>query len=120
MLKNKDIQDMNIGADIEEVKRFKKYAKDKERLERLFSKDEIFYCLSKKNPAQSLAARFCAKEAVWKALEKENKKITVADISVKNNSDGTPEIYVKNKKRKDVKVSLSHTKEYAMAMAVKL
>jgi holo-[acyl-carrier protein] synthase len=111
---------MNIGADIEEVKRFQKYVKNKERLERLFSEDEISYCLSKKNPAQNLAARFCAKEAVWKALVNENKKITVIDISIKNNSYGAPEIYVKNKKRKDIKVSLSHTKEYAMAMAVKL
>jgi holo-[acyl-carrier protein] synthase len=109
---------MNIGIDIEEVNRFEKYVKDKERLERLFSKDEIDYCLSKKYPAQSLAARFCAKEAVWKALG--NKKISVADISIKNNSRGEPEVYIKNKRQKNIKASLSHTKKYAAAAAVKL
>jgi len=111
---------MNIGIDIEEVKRFEKYVKDKERLERLFSKDEIVYCLSKKNPAQNLAGRFCAKEAVWKALGKENKKILVTDISVKNNAGGVPEVYIQNKKRGDIKVSLSHTKKYAAAAAIVL
>jgi holo-[acyl-carrier protein] synthase len=109
---------VNIGADIEEVERFKKYLKDKGRLCRLFSKDEITYCLSKKKPQQHLAARFCAKEAVWKTLE--DKKISVFDISVKNNAQGAPEIYIKNKKQKNIKISLSHTKTYAVAFAVKL
>ena len=109
---------MNIGIDIEEVKRFEKYLKDKGRLERLFSKDEIVYCLSKKYPAQNLAGRFCAKEAVWKALGKENKKILVTDISIKNDATGAPEVYMKNKKRKNIKVSLSHTKKYAVAAAI--
>jgi holo-[acyl-carrier protein] synthase len=109
---------MNVGIDIEEVKRFDKYLKDEDRLKRLFSQDEISYCLSKKNPQQHLAARFAAKEAVWKALNNTNKKLLITDVSVKNNISGAPEIYIKNKKRKDIKISLSHTKTHAVAAVV--
>lgn len=37
-------------------------------LKRVFTPDEIAYCLRHKNPAPSLSARFAAKEAVIKAL----------------------------------------------------
>ncbi|MDR1941696.1 MAG: holo-ACP synthase [Endomicrobium sp.] len=109
---------MNIGIDIEEVKRFDKYAKDEDHLKKLFSKDEISYCMSKKYPQQHFAARFAAKEAVWKALNRSNKKLLITDISVKNNLSGVPEVYIKNKKQKNVKISLSHTKTYAAAAAI--
>jgi len=37
-------------------------------LERIFTDAERAYCLSRHRPAESLAARFCAKEAVMKCL----------------------------------------------------
>ncbi|MDR3049689.1 MAG: holo-ACP synthase [Elusimicrobiota bacterium] len=107
---------MNIGIDIEEVERFDKYVKNDAYLKRIFSKDEIKYCQKKAKPAQNLAARFAAKEAVWKALN--DNKLIISDISVKNAKDGRPEVYVKDKKQNKIKVSLSHTKQYAAAVAV--
>jgi holo-[acyl-carrier protein] synthase len=107
---------MNIGIDIEEVKRFDKYVKNDAYLKRIFSKTEIEYCLKKARPAQSLAARFAAKEAIWKALN--NKQLIISDISIKNTKDGAPEVYIKGKKQNKIKVSLSHTKEYASAVAI--
>lgn len=109
---------MNIGIDIEEVERFNKYVKDKKYLERIFSKEEVFYCLPKKNAAQHLAVRFAAKEAVWKALSSKNKKLIVTDISVQNTEDGKPQVYIKNKKHKKIEVSLSHTDKYVVAVAI--
>ncbi|MDR2426425.1 MAG: holo-ACP synthase [Endomicrobium sp.] len=109
---------MNIGADIEEIKRFQKYVKDKERLEKLFSEDEISFCLSKKNPAQHLAARFAAKEAIWKSIGDKHKKLIITDISIKNAQSGKPEVYIKNKRYKKIDVSLSHADKYVVAVAI--
>jgi holo-[acyl-carrier protein] synthase len=109
---------MNIGIDIEEVKRFKKYESDGERLKRVFSEQEIKYCLSKTYPAQHLAARFAAKEAVWKALNSKLKNLVVLDITIKNLKSGQPQVYIKGKKQNKILLSLTHTKNYAAAAAV--
>ncbi|MDR1721270.1 MAG: holo-ACP synthase [Endomicrobium sp.] len=109
---------MNIGVDIEEIKRFAKYVKDKKYLKRVFTDEEISYSLAKKNAMQHLAARFAAKEAVWKALNTRNKRFMVTDISIKNNKDGRPQVYIRNKKCKKIDVSLSHTDKYVVAFAV--
>jgi holo-[acyl-carrier protein] synthase len=109
---------MDIGIDIEEVKRFIKYVKNKESLSSVFTEDEMLYSFSKKKAAQHLAARFAAKEAVWKALSTKNKKLVTTDISVKNTKNGKPLIYIKNKKYKMVDVSLSHTSKYVVAVAI--
>ncbi|MDR0486270.1 MAG: holo-ACP synthase [Elusimicrobiota bacterium] len=109
---------MNIGIDIEEIDRFKKYAKDRVFLEKVFSKEELKYSLSKKTAIQHLAARFAAKEAVWKALNRKDKKLLIKDISIKNAKDSKPEIYIRNKKYKRIDISISHTKQYAAAAAI--
>ena len=109
---------MNIGIDIEEVRRFSKFVKDKEYLKRVFAEGEISYCLPKKNPAQHLAARFAAKEAVWKALSSKNKKLVITDVSIKNTQSGKPEVYIKNKRYSKIDVSLSHTGKYVAAVAI--
>ncbi|MDR0800769.1 MAG: holo-ACP synthase [Endomicrobium sp.] len=109
---------MNIGIDIEEVKRFVKYIKNKKYLDRVFAKEEISYSLTKKNAAQCLAARFAAKEAVWKALSARNKKLAITDISVRNTKDGKPQVYIKNRKYGKIDISLSHTDKYVVAVAL--
>ncbi len=109
---------MEIGIDIEEIKRFQKLAKDKKFIERVFSKDEIKYCLSKKkNSIQHFAVRFAGKEAVWKAINN-SKKIIITDISFKNSISGKPEVYIKGKKQKNIEVSFSHNKNTVVAVAV--
>lgn len=107
---------MKIGIDIEEIKRFSKNIKNKSFLSRIFSKEEIEYCLSKKNSVQHFAVRFAGKEAVWKALD--NSKITITDISFKNSITGKPLVYIKNKIKKDMEVSFSHNKTTVVAVAV--
>ena len=109
---------MKIGIDIEEIKRFQKLIKDKNFIKRIFSKDEIEYCLSKKkNSVQHFAVRFAGKEAVWKALN-ESKKLVITDISFKNSSSGKPEVYIKNKRVNYIDVSFSHSKTTVVAVAI--
>lgn len=107
---------MNIGIDIEEIKRFNKLIKDKKFIKRIFSEDEIKYCSSKKNSIQHYAVRFAGKEAVWKALN--NSKIQITDISFKNSVLGKPEVYIKNKKKKNIEISFSHSKTTVVAVAL--
>ena len=61
---------MFIGVDIEDISRFnnKTLENDSVFLEKIFTQNELEYCYKQKNYASSLAARFCAKEAVIKAL----------------------------------------------------
>src|SRR6266852_7832047 len=61
---------LGIGIDIIEVERIQKsFEKFGERfLKRILHPDEIKYCLSHKNPAPFLAARFAGKEAISKAF----------------------------------------------------
>lgn len=61
---------LGLGTDIVENKRiariFKRYGRH--FLERIFTEEEIKYCLSHQDPVPYLAARFAVKEAAVKAL----------------------------------------------------
>ncbi len=60
---------MDVGLDLLEVERMEAALARRPRLaERLFTPEERAYAASRARPAQHLAARFCAKEAVTKAL----------------------------------------------------
>lgn len=108
------------GIDIVEVKRIKKIIQSSKRfLEKVYTPTEIVYCNSKKNRWQHFAVRFAAKEAVWKALGK--KDIWHRDITVKNSPDGKPAVILSKrykKLEKRISLSLSHTEDYAVAVAV--
>ena len=58
-----------IGLDLLEIERFERALERRPRLaDRLFTVAEREYAAARARPAQHLAARFCAKEAVAKAL----------------------------------------------------
>ena len=113
---------MEIGIDIEKVSRINKLIKNKRFLKKIFSEEEINYCMSRKNAAQHFSVRFAAKEAVWKALSSVKKgSLTHKDISIKNNPAGKPVVIlpaIMKKLQKNICVSLSHTDEYAAAIAI--
>lgn len=61
-----------IGLDVLEIDRFERALARRPRLaERLFTADERAYAAVRARPAEHLAARFCAKEAVAKAVRVE-------------------------------------------------
>ncbi|OGS45280.1 MAG: holo-[acyl-carrier-protein] synthase [Elusimicrobia bacterium RIFOXYD2_FULL_34_15] len=111
---------IQTGIDIIEVKRIKRIIQtNKKFLEKVYTSTEVSYCNSKKNKWQHFAVRFAAKEAVWKALGK--KDIWHRDIMVKNAEDGKPEVILSKKYKKlqnKISLSLSHTDDYAVAVAV--
>ncbi len=107
---------MNIGTDIEEILRFESRTLENDRdfLERIFSPKELKYCFTKSIPAQHLTARFCAKEALIKAMS--DKTIPLNKIETLNNADGKPIIKILDDKIQiQADVSLSHCKNYACA-----
>ena len=116
-----DFANFSIGTDIEEIKRFenKTIENDKNFLERVFTKNELDYCFSKSLPQFSLCARYCAKEAVVKALSNYNiNDVYYSDIEISNKEDGSPNAFVKKYPQMQIKISLSHAKTYASAVAI--
>ncbi|MBR3002700.1 MAG: holo-ACP synthase [Clostridia bacterium] len=121
---------MNImcGTDIIEISRIKDSIESDigERFkERVFSQNEVDYCESKKNQKyQHYAARFAAKEAIFKAISKEleNKyDIEWKQIQIENDEFGKPFAVLKHEvfsKIENIDISMSHCKEYATATAV--
>lgn len=114
------MRDIGTGIDIIEVKRIKRVIEtNKGFLKRVFSEKEIFYCEGKANKYQHYAVRFAAKEAILKAIG--SKGIALKDISIKNLNNGKPEPVLTGKLKgieKNIVVSLSHCREYAVAQAL--
>lgn len=108
-----------IGIDIIEVERIKKIAeKNPSFLQRIFTPQEISYCLKKRNKYQHLAARFAAKEAFFKAL---GRRISWKDVELFNFPSGKPQLEIKSKERFsfiEAHVSISHLSEYAVATVI--
>ena len=119
------------GVDIVEVFRMKD-AIDKwgdNFLKKVFTDREIKYSNSKRFSCQHFAARFAAKEAVVKAFGEPKKfPIKWTEIEVLNDDEGKPTIKfyndalkLKNKKKIDkVMLSMSHSKNYAVANVILL
>ena len=115
-----------VGIDIVHVNRMERWLTNTRLLERFFHPDELVSALSRSNSAQSLAARFAAKEAFCKALGTGLAEIALKDIMVYNKPNGKPELMLFGTAQKAleksgaarVHVSLTHEKENAVAMVV--
>jgi holo-[acyl-carrier-protein] synthase len=107
-----------VGVDIEDVSRFE--GMDMRLVSKIFTKDEIAYCNRKVRPAQGLAARFAAKEAVVKCLGSIGKRVLFDKIEILNKDNGAPVVKILGEGLSgyEVKVSLSHTADKAIAFAV--
>ncbi len=120
---------LGTGIDIIEVARVKaSHEKFGERfLQRILRPAEIAYCLSHRNPAPFLAGRFAAKEAVSKAFGTGiGKHLGWQDIEVGRKESGEPFVILHDKGQtllaargaRRVHLSLSHTENYATAVAI--
>ena len=115
------MENIAIGTDIEEIKRFegKTLEGDKFFLKKIFTPKELEYCFSNRNPAPHLCARYCAKEAVVKALSDFSiKDVYYGDIEILNREDGSPYVILQKYPDLKTKISLSHCKTYAIATAL--
>jgi phosphopantetheine--protein transferase-like protein len=111
-----------VGVDIEENSRFEDKVSDENFLKRIFTQAEIDYCLSKVNVHEHLAVRFCAKEAVIKALctfYNEEISIRLNQIEVIKESK-IPMVKIHSDKYQDLNFSLSmsHCKSHSIAQVL--
>jgi len=119
---------ITCGTDIVEIDRIKESINHmgNKFLDRIYTKKEIEYCESKKQMKyQHYAARFAAKEAIFKAMScylEDKWTISWTNVEILNDEDGRPTVKIGKEidtKRIDtIDVSLSHCKEYATAMVV--
>ena len=117
---------ITCGTDIIEIKRIKESIDtlgDK-FLNKIYTDKEIEYCESKKAQRyQHYAARFAAKEAVYKAVSiylNDKYALNWKDAEIINNEQGRPEVKMLKsiQQIKEIDISMSHCKEYAVANVV--
>ena len=120
---------ISCGTDIIEIERIKDSIEETNNkfLNRVYTKKEIEYCESKiAQRYQHYAARFAAKEAVFKAISiklEDKYSICWKDIEIINDSQGRPNVILQGNIQKNIEqidISLSHCKEYATANVVVL
>lgn len=117
---------VSCGVDIIEVSRIQECIENMQEkfLHKIYTPLEIEYCKSKnKMMYQHFAARFAAKEAIFKAISNtlENKyEIAWTDVEILNDENGRPYVHFINEKYfiEQIDVSISHLKEYAIANCV--
>jgi holo-[acyl-carrier protein] synthase len=112
-----------VGIDLLEIARLERALQRRPRLaNRLFTDAERAYAASRARPGQHLAARFCAKEAVAKALGLE--AWSFQDVEVRS-AGGPPELVLHGAAARraqelgvSVQISLTHTTSQAAAVAI--
>src|ERR1039458_8327770 len=120
---------LGVGIDIIEVARVEaSHERFGERfLNRLLLVDEIAYCLSHKNPAPFIAARFAAKEAISKAFGTGiGAQLGWRDMEIGRKKSGQPFVILhaggqklmSSRGGERVLISLSHTQTSAAAVAI--
>lgn len=114
-----------IGTDIIEVDRIKNALEDERFSLRVFTDKEIEYCEKRqKSKYQHYAARFAAKEAVFKAISpilNDKYEIGWKNIEIVNDENGRPTVNftgIEIKKNISVDISLSHIENFATATAI--
>jgi holo-[acyl-carrier protein] synthase len=95
-------------------------------MKRFFTQDEQKYLERRPHPVKHLAARFAAKEAVFKVLGKGLGAIAWTDVEILSLPGGAPWVRLSGRARTlaqkmgigEIAVSLSHCRDYAVAQAV--
>lgn len=115
----------SVGVDIVEIKRIESAVnRGKGRfLKRVYTETELSAC---RDRLSSLASRFAAKEAVMKVLGTGGTGIAWREIEILTGNDGRPSVRLHGRaldkatelNLKEVSISLSDSKEYAVAVAI--
>ena len=116
---------LTTGVDIIEIPRIQRVLDryGQRFLDRIFTPDEISYCRGR---APNLAGRFAAKEATMKALGTGARGVSWKDIEVIRAESGAPSVKLHGRAEKRAKrlqvgelsLSMSHSREYAVAFVV--
>ena len=108
-----------VGTDIVEVSRIRQMMQKYKTkfLKRIFSDEEIKYCMDKHNPEIHFAGKFAAKEAIKKTTSglistPYNK------INILNDENGRPTVSSENLSSNFLDISISHTNKLAISFAI--
>jgi holo-[acyl-carrier protein] synthase len=112
-----------VGIDLLDVRRFERALERRPRLaERVFTDAEREYAAARARPGMHLAARFCAKEAVAKALGLTGWSFRDVEVVA---TDAAPEVRLSGSVAVraaelggELAISLTHTDDVAGAVAV--
>lgn len=111
---------MEVGIDLVEFIEVEN--RDERFIKRILSDKEltIFNSMKlEKRKIEYLTSRFAAKEAIFKAYKKGDLTLNFKDISVLNDEVNAPYIEIKNNLMTNLKISISHSKNYAVVIVIK-
>ena len=120
--------ELSVGVDLIEIERVERTLEryGDRFLRRIYLDREIEYCMRKRRPGPSLAARFAAKEALFKAAaplapDGERLRLRWKQAEVYRRSSGAPALSLTGSYRdvtagKNLSLSLSHSKTHAIAV----
>jgi len=126
--------DRGVGVDIEPVATFADFNDKMDFITRNFTDSEIDYCLHAADPAASFAGRWAAKEAIVKAISNSSVDTSplfpdaaaaLKDAEILKGASGAPVVNLTGHCKKafdalglsSIKVSISHSGEFALAQA---
>jgi holo-[acyl-carrier protein] synthase len=118
-----------MGVDIVDIRRVRGILERQGNrfVRRVFTVAEQDYCRAHRDPAPYFAARFAAKEALFKALGTGwTRGVTWCDAEVRREESGAPRLMISGRAQelaeelgtRTVHVSLSHSEETAIAVVI--
>ena len=126
-LPEQPLQKVMPGVDIVEISRIDELMKKRGEkfLNRVFTHEELKYCLGKSGTPSHLAGRFAAKEAVIKLLKGE-KSPDLKSVEIIRGKNGEPIVRLRNEavdmaKNRGIhyiSISISHSRDFAVAFAI--
>jgi len=120
---------VGIGVDVVDIRRLRRaLERQGERfMRRIYTAGEQEYCRAHRDPAPYFAARFAAKEALFKALGTGwAQGVTWLDAEIRNNDQGAPWLALRGRTEEasrelsvqKIHLSLSHSEGAAVALVI--
>lgn len=118
---------VGIGNDIIEIERIEKAISKESFKDKIYTQRELENIKKRGNRAETYAGVFSAKEAISKAIGTGVREFSLTDLEILNDDLGKPYVVVSEKldkiiksKKEDyqIEISISHSKKYAIAMAI--
>ena len=118
---------VGIGNDIIEIERIEKAISKEGFKNKIYTQRELKNIEKRGNRTETYAGIFSAKEAISKAIGTGVREFSLTDLEILNDDLGKPYVIVsekldkiiKNKKEDyQIEISISHSKKYAIAMAI--
>ena len=118
---------IGIGNDIIEIERIEKAISKEGFKNKIYSQRELENIEKRGNRTETYAGIFSAKEAISKAIGTGVREFSLTDLEILNDDLGKPYVVVSEKldkilrnKKEDyqIEISISHSKIYAIAMAI--